>query len=100
MSRKTENAGLSMPVAQLSRIPPNPWISLLREGLSLHPFSVRGASTLDAASIVELDPYLKVFGDIGQFVRPIRTAGGICIIQSDVIKVDALHDVTVDSKLE
>lgn len=100
MSQKTESSGLSMRFAQLSCIPPNPWISLSREGLSLHPFSARGALTLGVSGIVKLESHLKVFGDVGQFVRPIRTAGRICIVQADIIKVDALRDITVDSKLE
>lgn len=47
-------------------------------------------------SILNLESYLEVFCDIGQFVRPIRTTGRVCIIQPDVIHVDTLRDVILD----
>ena len=49
-------------------------------------------------SIVNPQPYLEVCGDIGQFVRPIRTTGRICIIQPDVVDVYTLRDTTFNSK--
>jgi hypothetical protein len=49
-------------------------------------------------NIVNLQSYLEVCSDIGQFVRPIRTASRIGIIQPDVVDVEAVRDIIVDPR--
>ena len=52
------------------------------------------------SSIVILESHLEVFCDVGQFVRPIRTTGRVCIIQPDVIDVETLRDIIFDPETE
>lgn len=61
--------------------------------------SLQAEIELCVSSIVNLESYLKIFSDIGQFVRPIRATGRVCVVQPDVVNVDTLRDIAVDSEV-